>query len=98
MSGTARTSTVHFSRIARRLSHETGVGYQKALSTVRSESDRITRPGPRLDAPRGWTCAPMWDQAVMVLGRGEPVRRDQALLAEHAPGPGSGISFAVARP
>lgn len=50
MSDTPRTSTTHFSRIARRLDYETGMGYQKALATVEGERDRIMQQGPRLDA------------------------------------------------
>jgi hypothetical protein len=50
MSSTPRTSPTHFSRIARRLADETGMGYQKALSTVQGEADRIMQQGPRLDA------------------------------------------------
>ncbi|MFG2210935.1 hypothetical protein [Streptomyces sp. NPDC048638] len=49
MSTTPRTSPTHFSRIARRLSNETGVGYQKALATVQENADRIMQQGPRLD-------------------------------------------------
>ncbi|WP_328373658.1 hypothetical protein OG800_50700 (plasmid) [Streptomyces sp. NBC_00445] len=49
MASTPRTSPTHFSRIARRLDNETGMGYQKALSTVQSEADRIMQQGPRLD-------------------------------------------------
>jgi hypothetical protein len=49
MSSTPRTSPTHFSRIARRLDYETDMGYQKALSTVQGEADRIMQQGPRLD-------------------------------------------------
>ncbi|WP_331752895.1 hypothetical protein OG440_38740 (plasmid) [Streptomyces sp. NBC_00637] len=49
MSSTPRTSPTHFSRIARRLDYETEMGYQKALSTVQGEADRIMQQGPRLD-------------------------------------------------
>ncbi|WP_328973330.1 hypothetical protein [Streptomyces sp. NBC_00239] len=50
MTTTPRTSPTHFSRIARRLSRETGMGYQKALTTVQENADRIMQQGPRLDA------------------------------------------------
>jgi hypothetical protein len=50
VSDTPRTSPTHFSRIARRLDYETGMGYQKALATVEGERDRIMQQGPRLDA------------------------------------------------
>jgi hypothetical protein len=49
MSSTPRTSTTHFSRIARRLDYETAMGYQKALTTVQGEADRFMQQGPRLD-------------------------------------------------
>lgn len=50
MPGTRRTSTTHFSRIARRLNDETDMGYQKALSLMQDQADRIMSQGPRLDA------------------------------------------------
>ncbi|WP_371591188.1 hypothetical protein [Streptomyces sp. NBC_00470] len=50
MPTTPRTSPTHFSRIARRLSNETGMGYQKALKTVQENADTIMQQGPRLDA------------------------------------------------
>jgi hypothetical protein len=43
-------SLTHFSRIARRLNAETGMGHQKALAAVEAEADRIMTQGPRLDA------------------------------------------------
>ncbi|WP_217231390.1 hypothetical protein [Streptomyces anulatus] len=45
-----RTSTTHFSRIARRLANETSMGYQKALTLVLEQGDQIMAQGPRLDA------------------------------------------------
>ncbi|MFE9424134.1 hypothetical protein ACFYNO_14345 [Kitasatospora sp. NPDC006697] len=50
MSNSPRTSPTHFSRIARRLDDETGMGYQKALAEVRNKADEIMRMGGRLDA------------------------------------------------
>ncbi|MFE2639526.1 hypothetical protein ACFXKF_32990 [Streptomyces scopuliridis] len=49
---TPRTSTTHRSRIARRLDRETGMGYQRALDTVREKADALLRPLhlERLDA------------------------------------------------
>ncbi|MFD7618601.1 hypothetical protein [Streptomyces sp. NPDC059802] len=49
MSTTPRTSPTHFSRIARRLSNESGMGYQKALATVQENADQIMQQGQRLD-------------------------------------------------
>ncbi|MEU5425870.1 hypothetical protein AB0H73_09705 [Streptomyces olivoreticuli] len=40
---TPRTSQTHRSRIARRLDRETDMGYQKALNTVREQSDDLMR-------------------------------------------------------
>lgn len=54
MSATAsRTNETHRSAIARRLDRETGVGYQKALNTVREQADDLLRrlPVERLDGP-----------------------------------------------
>ena len=42
-SSTPRTSETHRSRIARRLDRETGMGYQKALTTVREQAEDLTR-------------------------------------------------------
>lgn len=49
---TPRTSTTHRSRLARRLDRETGMGYQKALDTVRKQADALVRQFhlERLDA------------------------------------------------
>jgi hypothetical protein len=49
----SRTNETHRSAIARRLDRETGVGYQKALNTVREQADDLLRQLPleRLDGP-----------------------------------------------
>lgn len=49
----SRTNETHRSAIARRLDRETGVGYQKALNTVREQADDLLRQVPleRLDGP-----------------------------------------------
>jgi hypothetical protein len=49
----SRTHATHRSAIARRLDKETGVGYQKALNTVREQADDLLRqlPVERLDGP-----------------------------------------------
>ncbi|MFD6334240.1 hypothetical protein ACFWGI_32295 [Streptomyces niveus] len=49
----SRTNETHRSAIARRLDKETGMGYQKALNTVREQADDLLRqlPVERLDGP-----------------------------------------------
>lgn len=49
MSNSPRTSPTHFSRIARRLDDETGMGYQKALAEVQNQADAIMSMGGRMD-------------------------------------------------